>query len=323
MRSCDLSSGTGWPRRASDGHERVQVLPAGHRVLLAVVLAGAGLLAAACATGAATWPASAARQGSAHPPAVAGVPAAAPSRLPVQNPATPGGLAALAPRSVIYTASLTVRTRDVTAAAARAARIAQAAGGYVSAEHTMLSPGHPGHSRISIQLKIPVARYPAALAAVASLGSVRSETQQATDVTQAVADVASRVASARAAIAALRALLARAGTVNGLLAIQGQISQQESELEALEAQQRALARETAYATVSLLLSGIPAAAVGHHQQGFAAGLAAGWRALRTVAAGLLTALGAVLPFLVPVALAVLLGYRARRWRAHRRATPAK
>ena len=76
-------------------------------------------------------------------------------------------------------------------------------------------------------------------------------------MTQQVADVTSRVASAQAAIAQLRALLRQAGSVSALLDVQEQINSQESDLEALQAQQRALARATTFATVSLLL-------VSHH-----------------------------------------------------------
>ena len=143
------------------------------------------------------------------------VPAALPGAAAKQNP-----LPALLParQAVIYTASLTVRAGDVRAAAARAARLAGAAGGYVSSETARFSHRHPADGTIRIQLKIPVASYQATLAALsAQLGTRLSLSQQAQDVTQTVADVTSRVASAQAAIAQLRRLLARAGTVSSLL----------------------------------------------------------------------------------------------------------
>ena len=85
------------------------------------------------------------------------------------------------------------------------------------------------------------------------LGTQTSLTQHAQDVTQQVADVSSLVTSAQDAITQLQALLKRAGSVSDLLAVQEQINAQESSLEALQAQQRALARETSYATVSVTL----------------------------------------------------------------------
>ena len=158
------------------------------------------------------------------------------------------------------------------------------------------------------------------------LGAKRSETQRAQDVTGTVADVNSRVASAEAAIAQLRKLLSHAGTVGGLLTVQEQINQEEASLEALQSQQRALARETSYATISMTVTG-PPPPPSHHKThpgvaGFLGGLAAGWRALRVVVAALLTLAGAVLPFAIPLGLAALAAVATRRWLDRRRSASA-
>jgi hypothetical protein len=144
-----------------------------------------------------------------------------------------------------------------------------------------------------------------------------------------VADVNSRVASAEAAIAQLRQLLTRAGSVGGLLSVQEQINQQEAGLEALQSQQRALARETTYATISLTVTRTapPPARNRRHQAaaGFLRGLTAGWHALRTAVTWLLTVAGALLPFLIPAGLVALAAIAGRRWWLGRRragASPA-
>ena len=280
--------------------------------------AGACLLLLGCSGGPAST-ASAAGQGAAAR-AAAGPEAQAPSAVP--------GLATVvlpARQAIIYTASLTVRAGDVRAAAARAARLASSAGGYVSSETARFSHRHPADGTIRIQLKIPVASYQATLAALsARLGTRLSLSQRAQDVTQTVADVTSRVASARAAIAQLRKLLARAGSVSSLLMVQDQINAEESSLEALQSQQRALAHQTTYGTVSVLLvsqAPPPAARPVKLAGGFTGGLAAGWHALRQVTSWLLTGVGAVLPFTAFVILAVYGGLRGRRWLARRRAGP--
>lgn len=222
-------------------------------------------------------------------------------------------------QSIIYTASLTVRAASVPAAVQRATSIAASAGGYIASEHETTRPGQRQAAAASLQLKIPVAAYPATLGRLrAGLGTQVALSQQAQDVTEQVADVTSRVASAQAAIAQLRALLRRAGTVAGLLAVQDEINAQESDLEALQAQQRALARQTTFATVSLHLGGQHAAVQHQHRHGFAAGLAAGWRGLRSATTWLLTTLGAVLPFAVIVAVLGGIGYAGRRRLLRRR-----
>jgi hypothetical protein len=130
--------------------------------------------------------------------------------------------------------------------------------------------------------------------------------------------VSSLVSSAQAGITQLQALLKRAGSISQLLTVQQQISTQESSLEALQAQQRALSRETSYATLTVLLVS-PQRAVKKikkkaktRQHGFVAGFTAGWRGLRLIVSGLLTGLGAALPFAVVIAVAGVAGYAGRR-----------
>jgi hypothetical protein len=250
---------------------------------------------------------------------------------PVARPAAPdsGQPAAQAARlipaqSIIYTASLTVQVSQVAAAAQRAAGLAAAAGGYTASESESSQRGRGRQvSSARLQLKIPVAAYPATLAKLRSdLGTQTALQQQAQDVTEQIADVTSRVGSAQAAITQLRALLRRAGTVASLLSVQDEINSQESALEALQAQQRVLAHQTTFATVSLLL-------VSHHlasvrktkEHGFIPGLAAGWRGLRTATSWVLTTIGTILPFILILALAGGIGYAGRQRLLRRRTRP--
>ena len=302
-----------------------------------VLAAGACLLAAGCsasgqsgASGSAAVPHAAAAPGKA---AGLAAPAANGSAASGSKAVQAGGglsLTALAPpgQSIIYTAGLTVRSGNVEAAVSRATGVVAAAGGYVSAEHAALSRNQTTRPMVSIQFKIPVGTYRTALAALSGLGTRLSESQRAVDVTQTVADVTSRVASAHAMIAQLRKLLARTGSVGGLLSVQDQISQEEASLEALQSQQRALAGETTYATVSMIIEGpLPPPHHRHHHAkkavaGFLGGLTAGWHALRRVVGVVLTVAGAVLPFAIILALLALAAYVARRRLAARRKTGA-
>jgi hypothetical protein len=230
-------------------------------------------------------------------------------------------------RNIIYTANLSVRIKkgSVTAAADQASSLVTSVGGYVSAEQQIIPPGRHQAPQVELTLKIPVAQYSQVLAKLKGLGTKISFSSRAVDVTQQVADVGSRVASAQAAIKQLRALLSKAGSVGQLLSVQEEINSQESNLEALLAQQRALAHETSYATVTAVL-------VGHHARfvtkpektspGFLAGLKGGWRALVTVVSWLLTALGSVLPFLIPALLIGGIALEGRRRLARRKAPPA-
>jgi hypothetical protein len=295
------------------------------------LLAGACLLAAGCSAGGS----------SASAPGVAAEPAQARAAAGAQGSAAMGlgqsgssrsgstSLTALpATSSIIYTASLTVRTTNLTRAAAQATQLARAAGGYVSSENTQLNRAHPDRSTVSLQLKIPVSAYQATLGALSTQTGTRlAMSQHAQDVTQTVADVTSRVTSDQAAISQLRALLRHAGSVSSLLTVQNQINDEESGLESLLARQRALIHETSFGTVDMLLVA-PSAQAGHRGRhkaagGFVAGLRAGWHGLVKVVSVLLTGAGAALPFAVILAVLGYAGYRTRRWWLPRRsAAPA-
>ncbi len=235
------------------------------------VLLGGGVFLAGCSTGSA---ASSAASGTSANGAAGAAAVPAPAASAVGAAGQPGGTtnagstgttARLAPASgIIYTAQLTVRAANVSSAVTQAAQIAEGAGGYVSGEISTADPGHPSQATASIQVKIPVASYPATLGQLAGrLGTQLALQEQAQDVTEQVADVSSQVTSYEAAIAQLRALLSHAGSVGDLLTVQNQINTEEAALEAMQAQQRALSDETSYATVSLTIVGPKAAPVVH------------------------------------------------------------
>ncbi|MDH2424252.1 DUF4349 domain-containing protein [Sphaerisporangium sp. TRM90804] len=219
-----------------------------------------------------------------------------------------------ADRAIVYTGEMTVRARDVTAAADRAKQIVAAAGGRLGSEESMSFGREAGATLV---FKVPPERYQALLTQLGKdLGRRESLRQSTEDVTEQVADVDSRVRSARAALEQLRSLLSRAKTIGEVLSVEREISGRESELESLLARQKTLAAQTAEATLTLRLVG-PAAVVARTDPepppGFLSGLEGGWKALKTTARVVLLVTGALLPWLVPIAL-LWLGYLAVRRR---------
>ncbi len=312
-------------RRARTGHTRYQAFAA---VAIGGAVLGGALSLAGC-SGSSSSASSASGTSARSAAGSAALPAAAPAAGGIGQksaggqPGSTGTTARLAPAGdIIYTAQLTIRAPSVSSATTRAAQIAEGAGGYVSNESTSADPDHPAGATASVQLKIPVASYPATLSQLsAGLGTQLALQQQAQDVTQQVADVNSQVTSDQAAIAALRALLGHAGSVSGLLSVQNQINAEETALESMQAQQRALSHETSYATVTLTILGPKAKPVAHRPKAppsLAGGLGAGWHALRVTVSWTLAVLGAVAPFAVIAALAALVIYRGRRWVTRRR-----
>jgi hypothetical protein len=223
-------------------------------------------------------------------------------------------------QNIVYTAQLTVRAKDVPTAVTEATQLVEQAGGYVSSENATSDPDHPENATATIELKIPVVAYQSTLASLSggSLGEQLSLQQQAQDVTQQVADVNSQVASDEAAIAQLRALLKNAGSVGDLLQVQDQINTEESDLEGMEAQARALSHETSYATVTVTIVGPKAAAPRPKPKkaapppGLVSGATGGWHAFKLTVDWLLAIVGALAPFAAAIAVLMALALWIRR-----------
>jgi glycine cleavage system regulatory protein len=209
-----------------------------------------------------------------------------------------GGQYLPADRSVIATASLTIRVDDVVQTLPRLTGIASANGGYVAGEDSATDPEDPTHTTAVMVLRVPTARMGAVLNQVDDLGDVLSRQQDVQDVTQQVVDVDSRVASARASVARIRVLLDRAESISDIVRIESELSRREADLESLLAQQRSLHDQTELATVTVTLVGADTPAPTDEQTGFLVGLEKGWHAFTTAVAWALTVVGALLPFLV-------------------------
>ncbi|MFD5817355.1 DUF4349 domain-containing protein [Streptomyces sp. NPDC127038] len=226
--------------------------------------------------------------------------------------------------SIIRTASLTVVVKDVPRALDDARTAAEGAGGYVGDE-TTTRDAHD-HERTRVVLRVPSERYDAVLAGLAGAGKVVSRTAKAQDVTDQVVDVDSRVKSQRASVARVRELMDRAQKISDVVALEGELSSRESDLEALLAQQASLKDRTSLATITLTLSETPVrkAPKKDADPGFLDALSGGWDVLVTVVRWLALAVGAVLPFAVVLGLIALAWLRgvSPRLRHHRNPAPA-
>ncbi|MGC5015611.1 DUF4349 domain-containing protein [Streptosporangium sp. DT93] len=282
---------------------------------LAVSLAGLTLLATACGGGELTATSSDAASpasgynadgGSEAGPASARALREAPAKAPEEQAGSPGtGRVEVVPqdRAIVYTAEMTVRAKDVTAAADDARRIVTAAGGYLAMERS--DARSEGEGSATLVFKIPPGNYTGTLDRLGrELGTRESLRQNTEDVTEEVADVESRLASAKAALDSLRTLLKRANTIGEVLKVERELSNRESELESLQARQKSLASQTSAATLTLNLVG-PAAVVTPKDDGpsgFLEGLKEGWSSFVTAVKIGLTLLGVLLPWLIAIAL---------------------
>jgi hypothetical protein len=204
-------------------------------------------------------------------------------------------------RAIIYTAQLTVRVDDVSAAGQEAENIAAAAGGMVTEEQSDSSGGRSG-ATARLTIRVPPAEFRNVMGKLAGLGEKLSSTQSAADVTTQVVDVEARIESQRRSVARVRALLDRARNIGEVVNIESELASREADLDALLARQKQLSTQTDLATVTATLVG-PAAEEPEDdpELGFLAGLRSGWEGFTTALAVMLTVFGAILPFLALVA----------------------
>jgi Domain of unknown function (DUF4349) len=213
----------------------------------------------------------------------------------------------------IRTARMTVAikgAKNVSNAAQQADNYALAAGGEVDEDNRTSGPS----ASAELLLRVPPEALADTLDKLSRLGKELSRSLSTTDVTQRVADVGSRVASARQSIDRLRILFRHATKIGAIIQLESELNQREADLESLEAQQRALARETSMATISLDLQTAarviapPKPVHKKHENGFVTALKRGWHGFTAAAAWIARAFATLLPFLV---LLLLIGFGLR------------
>ena len=256
-----------------------------------------GKAAAPAAPAAATGGTAATRPGAAAPTDIA----AGADRQNARGVTVPD--AALIDRDVIYTADLTVRVDDVSKAAAQIESAVRAAGGFVAGSERSTDASST-RSAATLTLRVPPGDFNSVLDRVAALGVLIERNLAGKDVTEAVIDVKSRIASARASVVRIRELMDRAVTLRDAVALEGELSQREADLDALLAKQATLKDQTSLATVVVHLQSpdTVASAAEDDAEGFTAGLANGWDAFSSAATAGATVLGALVPFAVALLL---------------------
>ncbi|MFD3438585.1 DUF4349 domain-containing protein [Streptomyces sp. NPDC058685] len=222
--------------------------------------------------------------------------------------AAPKKPVSLAPAHIIRTAALEVEVADAQKALASARSAVETAGGHVADESTERIDDTHVASRVV--LRVPQESYDEVLSTLAGTGRLLSRKADAKDVTDQVVDVESRIATQRASVARVRALMGRATKLGDIVALEGQLSSRQADLESLLAQQAALKDRTTLATITLSLSEKEKKEEQRDDDpGFLDALGGGWDALVATGRWAGVVIGAVAPF---AAVLVLL-YALWRW----------
>jgi hypothetical protein len=224
-------------------------------------------------------------------------------------------------RAVVVNGTVTVTADEPITVATSIVTAVETAGGYVDGRsESQGSEGEGGErsvERARLTVRVPPGEVQPMIEALRGLGEVTSVDLTSTDVTKQVADLDTRISAKKVAIVRLEELLSSAGTVADLLAVEGELTTRQSELEQLLTEQAGLDDLTAMATLEVSVYATDQAPEQESEvSGFFGGLAAGWDALVTAVGAAVTVVGVLLPWLV-----VLGALAAGAWWVLRRRSP--
>jgi hypothetical protein len=291
-------------------NNRRTIFLAGSVLLTGLLVAGCG--ASSSADKAASSGSGISRGGAAAAPEKAPDPAAADGATAKDSPDL-----SVDQRSIIYRGAMTVRVKDVTAAASQATGIAQTAGGFIGSDNRDRGSGD---DTATMELRVPADKFAVVAGQLSKLGREESRQISTEDVTEQTVDLDARISVQQARVDSGRHLLAAAKSLNDLVMLEKEVATRESDLASLQAKKRHLSDLVALSTISvtLLSEQAPAAKPKPEKHGFLGGLAAGWHALLASLKVVLTVLGAVLPWVLAIGLpAWAIYYLVRRVRRQR------
>lgn len=238
-------------------------------------------------------------------------------------------------REIVATASATVRVQDSAAAAQRIAEAATQAGGYVesmsvggarlpSAQDPVVGREAEGADGVSapayqdawITVRIPAERLTDSISALSKVGDVTASEVQQRDVTTEAVDLRARVEALTASVDRLTELVSKASSTADLISAEDALAERQAERDSLRQQLTVLETQVRLSSLTVTLT-TPEPAVEADPAGFGDGFAAGWNGLVAMLNGIVVTLGFLLPWLVVLAVVVLIVWVARRARRRR------
>lgn len=163
-----------------------------------------------------------------------------------------------------------------------------------------------------IVVKVPPASIDTLLGRLDDTGTVESINQSAQDVTEQLVDLDVRIENARASVEHVREFMERTQDLKELVALEGELTRRQTELEQLEAQQRNLSERVALSTITIEV--VPTAAVPAPEpdEGIGDAFRTGWDAFVTFFFGLGFVLAVLAPFLLLAALVATVAWSLTR-----------
>jgi FlaG/FlaF family flagellin (archaellin) len=212
-----------------------------------------------------------------------------------------------APVMIIRTGHASVEVGNVDQAAVKVRALAASLGGYIA--NSSFQGGEHNVRSATLELKIPAQRYDDAVGGLPSIGEVESVNSTSEDVGEEYVDLSTRVANARRLEQRLVQLLAtRTGRLEDVLAVERELARVREEIERAEGRLRYLRTRAAMSTLTVLVHEDEPILGRAGDNPIVAAFKAAWRNFVRFVAGLIAAMGIIIPVAV-IAAVGFLGWR--------------
>jgi hypothetical protein len=243
-----------------------------------------------------------------------GIAAPAPEYGPVEEPQVK--------RDVVKTATMTVNVADTSAAADKAAVIAENADGRVDRRAEDAGTGR-GRAHTSIVLRVPVEKLDGVVRELKELGTVQTAETTSDDVTAQRVDLDARIRALQTSVDRLLGIMRDARDPEALISAENALSQRQAELDSLRAQRDQLGDQIAYSTVDVSFVADQIGGPAPEQyQGFLGQIERGWDGLVGVLGNVVLLFGLLLPWLAALAVVLAVVYVIVRVTRRRARVPA-
>ena len=225
--------------------------------------------------------------------------------------------------AVISTGTVSLEADDVARTRLEVRKIVDRFRGTVSEQET--TTGERGEvASARLVLRVPSARFDEVVGALEEVATLTDSSTTSEDVSAEVVDVAARIRAQRKSVERIEALLARAETIEQVVAVESQLARRQADLDALVSRQKWLADQTGMSTISVYVERPPAKRDRDHDDagGFVGGLERGWDSFVDGLGTVAVVLGFAIPWLAVLTLiGVPLSWVLRR-RLARRPAPS-
>ena len=227
------------------------------------------------------------------------------------------GRVATSPEDIIKNAAISIEVKDVDKARNDAVGQAKGLGADLASE---ARAGTGEKKSATLVFRVPPTEFDNLVTAVGELGGEVTGSKTTTeDVTGQVADIKGRLGAAQDSAVKIRALIQRAEKITDIIALEREYESRDADIQSMASQLAALKDRADRSTVTLSIGRAtekpkPPAKPKKRQTGFVGGLKSGWDAFSATTVVLATAAGALLPFLVVVAIGLIGWWIVRRRR---------